>query len=318
MLIIPHKVTVVDVAARDGLQSFPRWVETDVKVALIDRLSDVGFPVIEVTGFVHPRKIPNLRDAEEVLARIKRRPSTIYRALVPNAKGAERAIRCSVPPNEILGLIVASETYLRKNQNMSTDEAVGQAIEAFRIAGRAGLSFVMAIAGSFWDLFEGRTPETKVLDLIDRFQQAGIRRFYLAGSLGMEDPAHVSGLIHDVKARWPSLDVGFHVHNMSGAATANVLAALDAGASFIEGSICGIGGGIALPNGTSATGNLASEDLVYLLNETGIKTGLKTDAVVAAARDIAKMLDITPVGHIAHCGSRSEMMSRANKLSNPD
>ena len=247
MLQLPRKVTVVDVAPRDGLQSFPRWVETAVKVAMIDRLSDAGFPVIEVTSFAHPKAVPNLQDAELVLERIRRQPGTVYRALVPNARGAERAVRCAAPPNEILGLIVASDTYLAKNQNMSSDQAIDQAIVAFRIASEGGLSFVQAIAGAFWDMYDGPTPEAKVMAMVGRFHDAGIRKLYLAGSLGMEDPAHVNRLFSAVSRQWPSLELGFHVHNMSGAGSANILAALDGGASFIEGSICGIGGGIALP-----------------------------------------------------------------------
>ena len=314
MLAFPKKVTVVDVAARDGLQSFPRWVDTQTKIAMVDRISQAGFPVVEVTGFVHPRAVPNLRDAEAVLAGIQRRPGTVYRALVPNARGAERAAQAKAPPNEILGLIVASDTYLAKNQNMTTDQAVDQAVEAFRIAGQAGMSFVMAIAGAFWDMYEGRTAPAKVLDLCDRFQAAGIRKLYLAGSLGMEDPAHVNRLFGEVNQRFPELELGFHVHNMSGAATANILAALDGGASFLEGSICGIGGGIALPGTVKSIGNLASEDIVYLLNEMGIETGMDIDEVVAASRDIATLLDVVPTGHIAHCGSRSELMAKGAGL----
>lgn len=314
MLNLPKKVTLVDVAARDGLQSFPRWVETATKIAMIDRISQAGFPVIEVTGFVHPRAVPHLRDAEEVLVGIQRRPGTVYRALVPNAKGAERAVQATAPPTEILGLIVASDTYLAKNQNMTMDQAVNQAVEAFHIAGQCGLSFVMAIAGAFWDMYEGPTPQEKVLGLCNRFQEAGIRKLYLAGSLGMEDPVHVNRLFGEVKRRWPELELGFHVHNMSGAATANIVAALDGGASFLEGSICGIGGGIALPGAVKSIGNLASEDIVYLLNEMGIETGIDTDEVVAAARDIAAMLDVVPVGHIAHSGSRDELMAKGAGL----
>src|SRR3546814_11233438 len=125
MLRLPEKVTVVEVGPRDGLQSFPRWVDTEVKVRMIDRLSEAGFPVIEVTNFAHPRVIPHLKDAEEVMARIKRRPGTIYRGLVPNAKGAERAAK----PNcdELVGLITVSTTYLAKNQNMELDTATEDA-----------------------------------------------------------------------------------------------------------------------------------------------------------------------------------------------
>jgi hydroxymethylglutaryl-CoA lyase len=310
MLNLPDRVTVVDVGPRDGLQSLPNWIDTEHKIAMIDRLSEAGLPVIEVTGFVHPRVIPNLQDAETVLQRIRRRPGTVYRALVPNARGAERAARCDAPPDEIAGLIVASETYLMKNQRMTTDQAVDQAIEAARIAEAAGMVYSVTIAGAFWDIYEGLTPEDKVLDLFGRFREGGIRKICLAGSMGMEDPRHVNRLFREVARRWPDVETGFHVHNMAGLATANILAALDAGARYVEGSICGVGGGIAMPGSVGATGNLATEDIVYLLEEMGVSTGTSVDAVVAAARDIARMLGIVPVGHVIHCGSRSELLAR--------
>ncbi len=144
MLKFPDAVTVVEVGPRDGLQSFARWVDTDTKVAMVDRLSAAGFPVIEATSFAHPRVIPNLRDAEEVMARIVRRPGTIYRALAPNARGAERAVAARV--DEVLGLITASATYQRKNQNMTLEQGADEAVAAFRIADRAGCRFVMRSA----------------------------------------------------------------------------------------------------------------------------------------------------------------------------
>src|SRR5882762_6122115 len=125
-LKLPNSIVVAEVGPRDGLQSFPQWIDTDTKVAIIDRLSDLGLPVIEASSFAHPKVIPHLRDAEEVFQRIKRRPGTVYRALVPNARGAQRATSAGV--DEMLGLITVSATYLRHNQNMTTDEAVAQAI----------------------------------------------------------------------------------------------------------------------------------------------------------------------------------------------
>ena len=148
MLNLPKKVTVVEVGPRDGLQSFPNWVETDTKVEMIDRLSAVGYPVIEVTNFAHPKVIPNLSDAEEVMARIKRRPGTVYRALVPNARGAERAAKTDC--DEMLGLITVSKTYLAKNQNMERDEAIDQGVKAFEIAEKAGAKFIMALGMALW------------------------------------------------------------------------------------------------------------------------------------------------------------------------
>src|SRR5580692_11163699 len=147
-LSLPKKIVVAEVGPRDGLQSFPRWIETDTKVAMIDRLSDLGLPVIEASNFAHPKVIPHLRDAEEVFERIKRRPGTVYRALVPNARGAERASTAKV--DEMLGLITISAAYTRKNQNMTIEQAIEQNLTSFRIAEANGIAFVMALGMAFW------------------------------------------------------------------------------------------------------------------------------------------------------------------------
>src|SRR6516225_6633376 len=175
-LSLPRKVVVAEVGPRDGLQSFPRFIDTDTKVAMIDKLSDLGFPVIEVSSFAHPNIVPHLRDAEEVFERIKRRPGTVYRALVPNARGAERAASAHV--DEMLGLITISATYTRKNQNMTIDEAIEQNLESFRIAEKHGAAFVMALGMSFWCAYEGQIPEENVISVVRRFHDGGIRRFY--------------------------------------------------------------------------------------------------------------------------------------------
>lgn len=314
-LHLPSRVTIVDVAPRDGLQSFPRWVPTDVKVSMIDRLSETGLPVIEVTNFAHPRVIPHLKDAEEVCARITRRKGVVYRGLVPNARGAGRALAMPQTDrlDELLGLITVSEAYNRKNQNMTLEQGVEEAIRTFRVVDAAGTPFVMALGMSLWCPYEGRIPADKVLALLARFREAGMRRFYLAGSLGMEDARAVNELFSRALARHPDIEVGFHVHNLAGSGTANVLAALDAGASFIEGAICGIGGGIAMPTTIASVGNLATEDIVHMLNEAGVATGVETGAIAAAARDIARLLDITAGSHTAHIGTRADVMEGARR-----
>lgn len=308
MLNLRKRITVAEVGPRDGLQSLPKWIDTETKIAMVNRLSAAGFPVIEVTGFVHPRVIPNLKDAEEVFARIDRRPGTVYRALVPNARGAERAAAAKV--DEMLGLITVSAAYLRKNQNMSTEEAVEQGIAAFRIADRAGIAFVMALGVSMWCPYEGLIPEEKVMAMVARFHAAGMRRFYLAGSMGLEDPGHVARLFGGLCVRYADSEFGFHAHNYSGWGTANVLAAIDAGARWVEGSICGIGGGIAMPTSAAAVGNLPSEDLVAMFDAMGVDTGLDVAEVVAAARDVARLLDIDPRSHAAQAGTRAEVLDK--------
>ncbi len=309
MLRFPDQVQVVEVGPRDGLQSLDRWIETDAKVAMIDRLSEAGLPLIEVTGFAHPRIIPNLRDAEEVCARIRRRPGTGYRALVPNRRGAERAVPCGL--DELLGLITVSETYLRKNQNMTPDEAVAEAGAAFRIADAAGIGFVMAVGVALWCTYEGTLPDERVLGLVGRLRQAGIRRFYVAGSTGLEDPRQVNRVFGKLLDAHPDCAFGYHVHNLAGTAPANILAALDAGASFIEGAICGIGGGIALPRALGSVGNYPTEDLVTMLHDMGIETGLDPAEILAAAHDVARILDITPRSHAGAGATRAAVMAAA-------
>ena len=317
MLNLPAKLTVVEVSARDGLQSFPLWVDTDVKIRMIDRLSEVGFPVIEVTNFAHPKVIPNLKDAEDVMQRIKRRPGTIYRAQAPNARGAQRAVTAQA--QEILGLITCSEIYNRKNQNMTIERGLDAAIETFEVARAAGISFLMAIGMAWWCAYEGEIPQTRVLAILGRLREAGIRRFYLADSIGMEDPGRVGSLFRAVRENYPDLELGFHAHNTAGNGLANVLAAMDAGISFVEGAICGIGGGIMTPTSMGSVGNLATEDLVHFLNTTGVETGVSTEKVISAARDVAQMLDIKSNSFVVASGTRQNIMNeaRANQRFHP-
>jgi hydroxymethylglutaryl-CoA lyase len=305
MLFLPKRALVIEVAPRDGLQSLNKWIETEAKVRMVDRLSAAGFPVIEVTGFAHPRVIPNLKDAEEVFERITRRPGTVYRGLVPNARGAERAVKAKV--GEMLGLVIASATYLRKNQNMTIDEAIEQGIAAARLADRHGIPFVMAIGMSMWCPYEGLIPPATVLDIVARFHTAGVKRFYLAGSVGMEDPRQVNELFRRVYDRFPDVDLGFHVHNVSGYAMANILAALDAGATSIEGSICGIGGGIAMPT-TISVGNIPTEDVVSMLTEMGVDPGVNREEAIRAAKDVSEILGIASDSFTTRGGTREAVL----------
>ena len=313
-LSLPTKMVIAEVGPRDGLQSFARWIDTDAKVAIIDRLSDLGLPVIEVSSFAHPRVVPHLRDAEEVFARIKRGPGTVYRALVPNARGAERGSQAKV--DEMLGLITISATYTRKNQNMTIDQAIAQNLESFRIAEARSIPFVMALGMAFWCAYEGSIPEENVISVVRRLHDGGIRRFYLAGSLGMEDPAHVNRLFRKLGELFPSASFGFHIHNLSGMATANILAALDAGVTWLEGAICGIGGGIAMPARLGSLGNFPTEDLVTMLAEMGIDTGIDPEQIVATSREIATMLGIDPQSHRGNGATRKAVHELA--LTNPN
>ncbi|HVJ60540.1 MAG TPA: hydroxymethylglutaryl-CoA lyase [Burkholderiaceae bacterium] len=311
---LPDKILLVDVAARDGLQSLPKWVDTDTKVWLCNRLTDLGVPVVEVASFAHPKVVPNMRDAEEVFARIRRKPGVVYRGQAPNARGAHRAVEAKV--GEMLGLITVSETYTRHNQNMSNDQAVDQNILSFNVAEREGIPFVMALGMAFWCPYEGLIPEEKVVDLVGRFRNAGIKRQYLAGSLGMEDPAHVNRLFRRLYAEFPDVELGFHVHNLSGMATANILAALDAGVHWLEGAICGIGGGMAIPSSVGSCGNFPLEDLVTMLEECGVRTGMDAVRVQEAAREIGERLAIEVRSHRGAGATREIIMRKGRENPN--
>ena len=306
MLHIPEKMLLVDVAPRDGLQSLPKWISTEDKVWLCDRLTELGVPVVEVASFAHPKVVPNMRDAEEVFARIKRKPGVVYRGQAPNVRGAHRAIEAKV--GEMLGLITVSETYTHHNQNMSNADCVEQNIQMFRLAERNNIPFVAAVGMAFWCPYEGVVPDEAAIDIVGQFYEAGIKRQYLAGSIGMEDPAHVNRLFRKLYAKFPGIELGFHIHNLSGMATANILAAMDAGVHWLEGAICGIGGGMAIPTTVGEVGNFPLEDLVAMLDEMGVKTGLDPKKVIEASKEISKRLGIRLASHRATGCTREDVM----------
>lgn len=156
--------------------------------------------------------------------------------------------------------------------------------------------------------YEGRIPVDRTMAVVARLWDGGIRRFTLAGSMGMEDPRHVEELFAAVRSEWPDAELGYHVHDLAGMGTANVLAALCSGATAVEGSIAGIGGGIAMPHGVGSVGNIPSEDLVHMLNEMGVETGIDTGEAARAAIEVASLLGIEPAGHVTWSGTRADVL----------
>jgi hydroxymethylglutaryl-CoA lyase len=191
---------------------------------------------------------------------------------------------------------------------MTLDDVIAAGGDCFRVAEQAGRAFIMALGISFFCPYEGLIPQESTLACIARLRNLGIRRFYLAASTGMEDPRHVNELFRRAFDRFPDCDFGFHVHEKMGLASANLVAALDAGVTMVEGSICGIGGGIAFPGGSGSVGNLPSEDIVHFLNEMGIATGIATRDAMAAARDVAAIAGIPAASRLAAIGTRQDIM----------
>lgn len=303
---IAERVTVTEVGPRDGLQSLGRTIPTEDKIKMIDLLVDAGITSIEATSFVRPEVIPELADAEAVMSGIGRRPGVQYRALVPNRRGAQRAIAAGV--DVMVGLITVSETYSCKNQNRGVDDLVASMGEILEESRTSGVPAEIAVGMAFFCPYEGPIAEQQVEDLFARLIDLGGERFYVATSVGMADPAHVNRLCSRLLAKWPDLHLGIHLHNTNGMALANALAAMDAGVTTFEGSICGIGGGIVMPHGM-AVGNAPTEDLVHMFDEMGIDTGLDVERLSAAALEIASLLGVEPTSYVTRGGNKKAVLA---------
>jgi hydroxymethylglutaryl-CoA lyase len=308
----PESVDIVEAGPRDGLQSLPRMYSTQQKVDMIVELMDAGLKKIEATAFVRPDVIPQLSDAEAVLAAVPRRPDCVLRALVPNRRGTERALAAGA--DELLGLITASESYNRKNQGMSIDDNLRELEHVASLAQDAGVPVVVAIGLAMFCPYDGEIPPDRVVGIIERLKASGLDAYYIATSVGVDGPRRTSELCGRLLDAWPDLELAVHLHDTNGMALANALAAMDAGVRVFEGSICGIGGGIRMPTGMPRCGNVATEDLVHLFYESGVETDLDLDKVVRASQAIADLLDLEETGGIASRGATKAAVRHAAAL----
>ena len=290
MLNLPKRVTIVDVSPRDGLQSEPVFVPTEKKIELINSLISAGIPKIEVTSFVSPRWVPQLADAEQVLTGINHDSATSFQVLIPNEKGYDRA-RATRLTREITVVVAATETLNRKNVNMSIADSMRQVAticakakaDDVRVRGSIGVTFVCP--------YEGRVPEEKPLSIAEKFFRLGADEVALADTLGAATPDHVYDLFARVKDRWPDKALAGHFHDTRQLALANIVAAMQAGADVFDTSVGGLGG-CQFTKG--ATGNVATEFVVYMLNGMGIETGIDYERLLEASK-MARA--IVPVQH---------------------
>jgi hydroxymethylglutaryl-CoA lyase len=275
---LPDKVTVVEVGARDGLQNEAVTVATDDKIAFVDRVSAAGFAVIEVSAFVSPKWMPQLGDAEQVFARIARRPGTRYTALVPNLAGLDRARAAGL--SEVAIFAAASESFSRRNINHSIE----QSLETYRaVCARASelqMRVRAYVSTAFGCPFEGPVAPARVADIAGALVDMGAFEVAVSDTIGIAHPGQVPRVVEAVAQRVALSKIALHFHDTRGTALANVLAALDLGVTTFDTAAGGLGG---CPYAPGATGNLATEDLVYMLNGLGIETGIELDKVVEAS-----------------------------------
>lgn len=291
---LPMRVRLVEVGPRDGLQNEKAMVATEVKVALIDRLTDAGFPAIEATAFVSPKWVPQMADAAEVLARIRRKPGVRYPVLTPNLKGFEAALAAGA--DEVAVFVAASETFSRKNINCSIAESLERARPIFAAAKAHGIRVRGYISCVLGCPYEGEIDGRKVADVAAALYREGAYEVSLGDTIGVGTAGKTKALVAAVAERVPVTALAGHFHDTYGQALTNVYAAMEMGVATFDASVAGLGG---CPYAKGATGNVASEDVVYLLDGLGIETGVDMTKLRLASRYISDALSRPPASRVA-------------------
>jgi hydroxymethylglutaryl-CoA lyase len=278
---LPERVKLVDVGPRDGLQNEPGVVSTAVKIELIDRLSEAGLPVIEATSFVSPRWVPQMADNAQVMSGIKRRPGVSYPVLVPNMRGFESAMQAGVEEIAVFG--AATEAFSQRNTNCSIAESFVRFAPVCKAALDAGIKVRGYISVVLGCPFEGEVDPAAVADICERLVQLGCYEVSLGDTIGVGTPGKTRRLIEAVSHRIPVAKLGGHYHDTYGQALANIFVSLEMGISTFDCSVAGLGG---CPYAPGATGNVATEDVLYMLDGLGIQTGVDISKLLQAAQFI--------------------------------
>ena len=300
----PPSAQITEVGPCDGFQAEWNFIPTAQKIEFIDRLVAAGVPRIEATSFVSPRAVPQLADAEEVMRGVDRTRGAALAALVPNKRGALRAAEAAV--DEMVVFVSASESHNRKNVNRTVEESLAGFEDVARVAGEAGIPVSGAISVAFGCPFEGDVAPARVGEIAHRFLQLEFAGASLGDTTGMATPPLVAAAVRAVREAAPGLGLGLHFHNTRGIGLANVMAGLELGVDRYEGSFGGIGG---CPFAPKATGNICTEDLVYLLAEMGIDTGIDLRKLSAIACDVEVAVGHELPGQIMKAGLRLDLHS---------
>ncbi|MCI3208016.1 MULTISPECIES: hydroxymethylglutaryl-CoA lyase [Pandoraea] len=298
-----RRIRMNEVGTRDGFQAETVFVPTQEKIAMVNALSHSGVAKIEVTAFVSPKMIPSLRDAEAVMQGIERVPGIVYSALVPNLRGAERAIACGV--DELNLVMSASESHNRANLRMGREQSFDALRDVASAARQAGKSANVSLSCTFGCPIEGDVPEHEVFDLCERFAaRMGADGITLCDTTGMAYPSQVVALVRGFRERWPDIGLTLHFHNTRGMGLANVLAAIDAGADNFDASLGGIGG---CPYAPGATGNVCTEEVVHSLALMGYDTGVDLARLIDASNRLPALIGHDTPSQIVKAGCRLDL-----------
>jgi len=301
------RLYVNDVAVRDGFQIEKAFVPTATKVELVNQLARTGLHKIEVTSFVSPKLVPALADANDVLAGIDRVPGVAYVALVPNLRGVQNAAAAPARPDEVNGVVSASETHNRANINRTHEQSLSELPSMVKAAHEAGLRITMSLSTTFGCPFEGHVGEDVVLEFVERFRELGFDGISLADTTGMANPRQVHELTAKVLERFPPPNDTYytlHFHNTRGMGLANVVAGIEAGVRSFDGSVSGLGG---CPFAPGATGNICTEDMVNMLEDMGYDTRIDLAKLLAVARRIPSIVGHDVPGQVMKAGQTLEL-----------
>ncbi|KQX66035.1 pyruvate carboxyltransferase [Angustibacter sp. Root456] len=305
VLDLPDSVRLVEVGLRDGLQVITRPVPTSAKVRLVERLLDAGVRHVEAVSFAHPRLLPQLADAEQVMAGVPRDRGAVYRGLVPNRRGAERAAPCGL--DEIVALACTDEAVTWINQRSTVADVLAGLRPIGEVARAGGARFVVGIAMAFFAPGTGRVPAEVRRRCVDAAVDAGASGVYLASSAGMDDPRDVADGVAEVRQRHPDVEVGVHLHARNGMALANALAAAQAGVTWIEGAFGGLGGDLWAPGDPAVLGNAPLEDLVHLMDGLGVTTGIDLTRYLEVVAEAMELTGATARSAVVAGGTRDEL-----------
>jgi hydroxymethylglutaryl-CoA lyase len=291
-----NRIYFNEVATRDGFQIEPNFIPTDQKVELIDVLSQCGYAKIEATSFTSPKAIPMLKDAEEVMSRIQRNPKVEYSVLVPNLRGAQRALDSRA--DELNLVMSTSETHNRSNLRMGREESFSALREVIEfINGRIPIN--VSLSTAFGCPMEGDVPQDVVINYVSRFDNLGVRGVTICDTTGMAQPVQVTKMIDALHKKFKHLQLTMHFHNTRGMGLANILASVQSGITRFDGSLGGLGG---CPYAPGASGNVCSEDAIHMVDAMGYDTGINIDALLAIAKGLHQIVGHDVPGQVAKAG----------------
>lgn len=302
---LPKAIRVVEVGLRDGLQAVSEPWRTADKVKVVEGLIGAGVKEIEAVSFAHPKVLPQLADAEDLMAAVPRVDGVRYRGLVPNLRGAQRATGCEL--DEWVFVVPADEQVALRNQRRTTAQLLDELGEIAELARQGGVRLVVAAACAFFAPARGPVPRDEMMTVVDAAVQAGCDGVYLAATSGQEHPMEMAAGIEHVRRTHPDVELGVHLHNRNGFAPANALLAMAAGVSWLESSFAGLGGDMWFPGDPTVLGNAPTEDVVHLCDSIGVETGIDLTTYLQVVRTVEGLTGAPSTSFVTRGGTREEL-----------